>query len=222
MQTTRLHLMARRSLGLVIAFAAATAACNATGATAIPTQPAAATPAPAASGPTTYATTTFGVPFSLTLPAGWKVADDSPDMFTAYISTAPDTFDAAIDVQLVPTVHVDPCDKAAGTEPGGSTAADLAAWMLAYAPMAGSAGAPTTIDGSTALVVNEEWAGTACENGELWPTPGGWLDAPEHKRFFIFEVGGKRLVASIASSNEKFDAQVGAGLAVLESVRFTR
>jgi hypothetical protein len=24
--------------------------------------------------------------------------------------------------------------------------------------------------------------------GELWPTPGGWLDASEHQRFFVLEV----------------------------------
>jgi hypothetical protein len=46
--------------------------------------------------------------------------------------------------------------------------------------------------------------------------------APEQKRFFVFEVGGKRVVAAIASSNEKFSAQVVAGLAVLESLTFTR
>jgi hypothetical protein len=209
---------------LVIVVAAATAACNATGATAIPTQPAPATGAPsaavAASGPTAFTSTAFGMPFSLTLPAGWKVAEDSPDMFTAYLSTAPETFDVAVDIQLVPAVYKDPCNKAAGTESAGTTAADLATWMLAYAPLASTAGSETTINGSTALVVDEAWAGAPCENGELWATPGGWLDAPEQKRFFIFEVAGKRLVAAIASSNEQFAAQVDAGLAVLASLKF--
>jgi hypothetical protein len=71
--------VAWRALTLVVAIAGA-AACNATGQTAMPsaaTIPASApsvTPVP--SGPTAFSTTTFGVPFSLTLPAGWKVLDD--------------------------------------------------------------------------------------------------------------------------------------------------
>lgn len=226
MPNVRHRLTANRSLGIIVAVAAATAAaCSATGATAIPTQPAIATSAPsgagAASGPTTYATTSFGAPFSLTLPAGWKVVDDSPDMFTAYIAPDPTSMDAAIDIQLVPVVHKDLCNKDAGDVTGGTTAADLAAWMLALAPLAATAGTATTIDGAPALVVDESFTGTPCVNGELWPTAGGWLDASEQKRYFVFEVGGKRLVATIASSDAKFAAQSAAALAVLESVNFT-
>lgn len=217
--------IAHRSLGLVVAAAAATASCNATGATPIPTQPSIATAAPSAAvasaGPTTYGTTSFGVPFALSMPAGWKVSVDEPDMFTVYVSTDPNTFDAAVDIQLVSMVHKDPCNKAAGDVTAGSTAADLVAWMLAFAPLAGTAGAPASIGGSNALVVNEAFAGTPCVNAELWPTPGGWLDANEQKRYFVFDVGGKRLVATIVSSDEKFAAQERGSLAILESLRFT-
>lgn len=214
------HLIARSSLVLALGVAAAVAACNATGATAIPT-PATATSAPGGSGSTQFSTTVFSVPFSLTLPPGWKVFQEEPDMFAAYISTDHETADVSVDIQLVPKVYLDPCNKDAGTATGGSTAAELVTWMLAYAPLQGSAGPATTIAGSKALVVDEAFAGTPCVNAELWPTSGGWLDASQHKRHFVFEVGGKRLVAAIASSDAKFDSQVDAALAVLASLRFT-
>jgi hypothetical protein len=214
------RLIPRRSLALIVAFAAAAAACNATGATAIPTAPADASSAPAASGPTAYATTTFGVPFSLTLPAGWKVFEEKPDMFAAYLSTDDQTRDAGVDIQLVPRVHADPCHPDAGDATGGSTAAELSTWMLAFAPLHGTAAAPATIGGTRALVVDEAFAGTPCVNAELWPTDGGWLDASERKRYFVFEVGGKRLVATIVSSDAKFDAQADAVLGILVSLRF--
>lgn len=214
------RVIARSTFALVLAMAAAVAACNATGATAIPTR-ATATSAPGGSGPTAFSTTVFSVPFSLTLPTGWKVFEETPDMFAAYISTDHETADVSIDVQLVPKVNLDPCNKAAGTTSGGSTAAELVTWMLAFAPMHGSAGTATTIDGTKALVVDEAFAGTPCVNAELWPTSGGWLAASEHKRHFVFEVGGKRLVAAIASSDARFDSQVDAALAVLASLHFT-
>jgi len=212
---------ARLSLALVLSISAAAAACNATGATAIPTPPPTTTSAPGGSGPTALSTTIFSVPFSLTLPTGWTVFDEQPDMFAAYISTDNETADVGIDIQLVPKVHLDPCDKGAGTITAGSTAAELAAWMVAYAPLNGSAGTATTIDGAKALVVDEAFAGTPCENPELWPTDGGWLDASEHKRYFVFEVGGQRLVATIHSSDAEFDSHVEAALAVLATLRFT-
>ena len=221
------RLIPRSSFALVLTIAAAIAACNATGATPIPPPatatgaPATATTAPGGSGPTALSTTVFSVPFSLTLPTGWEVFDEQPDMFAAYVSTDNETADVNIDIQVVPKVNLDPCDKDAGTATGGSTAAELSTWMLAYAPLKGSAGTATTIDGSKALVVDEAFAGTPCVNPVLWPTDGGWLDASEHKRYFVFEVGGKRLVATIISSDAKFDSHVDAALAVLASLRFT-
>lgn len=218
------RLIARRSLGLVVAVAAAVPACNAPGATAIPATPAAgtaATGAPDQSGPTAFTTTTFSLPFSLTLPTGWKVFEEQTDMFAAYLSSDHETTDVAIDIQLVQKVNVDPCNKGAGTTTGATSAAGLVTWMLAVAPLNGSAGTPVTLVGTKALVVNEAFAGTPCVNAELWPTSGGWLDANERKRYFVLDVSGTRLVATIVSSDAKFDAQVAAGLAVLESLRFT-
>jgi len=208
------------SLGFIAA--AVLAGCNAAGATAIPTTAPTVTAAPAATGPTAFATTLFSVPFSLTLPAGWKVGQEEPDMFAAYISTDHTTLDAGVDIQLVPKVYQDICNRDAGTTSGGATPAELAAWMLALSPLKATAGAPATIDGSQAVVVDESFAGTPCVNGELWPTSGGWLDASERKQYYLFEVGGKRFVATIVSSDAKFDAELSAGLQVLGSLHFTR
>jgi hypothetical protein len=112
------------------------------------------------------------------------------------------------------------CKIEAGTVDGGSTAADLGAWMVAFKPLAATAGAPTTIGGADALVIDEAFAATPCKNAELWPTPGGWLDASEQKRYFVFEVGGKRLVATIFSDDWNFAANVDAAAAVLATVTF--
>jgi hypothetical protein len=214
------RLSTRRSLAIVAVIAVCAAACNATGATAIPTTRPEATVALGGSGPTAFSSTTFGVPFSLTLPAGWKVFEEKPDMFAAYVSTDHQTRDAGLDIQLVSKVHVDPCNPGGGDTSGGSTASELATWMLAFAPLHGTAGAPATIGGAKALVVDEAFAGTPCVNAELWPTDGGWLDASERKRYFVFEVGGKRLVATIVSTDAKFDAQADAVVGILASLRF--
>lgn len=210
-----------RSLGLVAAAALGIAACG----PAAVSGPSAArqsvtTSAPSGStGLTT--TTTFGVPFSLALPTGWKVGIEEADMFAAYLATG-DNLEVGVDVQLVPKVHADPCNTEAGTDDGGASAGDLASWMIKYVPLAGTAGAPSTIGGSDALVVDEAFAGTPCQNPELWPTSGGWLDATEHKRYFVFEVAGKRLVATIVSTDAGFAANVDVGLAVLGTVTFDR
>lgn len=209
-----------RPLSLLAVMALSTAACGATGATAIPTKAPATTSAATAGGPVAFASTTFGVPFTMTLPAGWKVADEAADMFTAYLPAAGEGFTAAIDIQLVPVVHVDPCNAEAGTTAAGTTAADLAAWMLAFKPLAATAGAPATIGAAESLVIDEAFAGTPCENAELWPTDGGWLDASEQKRYFVLEVGGKRLVATIATADANFAANVDVAAAVLSTLAF--
>jgi hypothetical protein len=218
------HPIANHTVALALVLAAMAAGCNATGATAIPTTPpanVANSSVPGASGPSVFASTIFGEPFSVTLPAGWKVSDEKPDMFTAYLSTDHTTIDSAIDLQLVTKVHADPCNKDAGDVPGGTTASELASWMLAYKPLAGTAGAETTIAGFPAEVIDEAFAATPCENAELWPTAGGWLDASEKKRYFVFEAGGKRLVATIVSPDAKFASQVDSAMTVIESLRFT-
>ena len=82
------------------------------------------------------------------LPAGWKIGVDDVGMFTAYLLTTGDIPDVGVDIQLVPVVHKDPCDPNSGTVQQGYSAADLAAWMLAFKPLAATAGAPATVDGS--------------------------------------------------------------------------
>lgn len=220
MPPDRRRAVAHRSFAFAAAIAMLTVACNATGPTAIPTTKPIATAPATSGGPTAFATTTFSVPFSLTLPTGWKVADERADMFTAYLATSDGSPAVGVDIQLVPVVHADPCKVAAGTVAGGSSAADLAAWMLAFKPLAATAGAPATIGGADALVVDEAFAATPCENAELWPTAGGWLDATEQKRYFVFEMAGKRLVATIFSSDANFAVNVDAATAVLGTLDF--
>ena len=59
-------------------------------------------------------------------------------------------------------MHADPCDPNSGTAQQGYSPADLAAWMLAFAPLAGTAGPPSTVGRSPALVIDEAFAGTPC------------------------------------------------------------
>lgn len=197
---------------------APTSAASTTG----PTPTAAAVPTPAPSGLTKYTTKAFDVPFSVMLPAGWKIGVDDPGMFTAYLLTTGDVPDVGLDVQIVPVVHKDPCDPNSGIVPQGFAASALAAWMLAFKPLAATAEASTSVDGFPALVVDEAFAGTPCLNPVLWSTSGGWVDQREQKRYFIFNAAGRRLVATIFSTDERFASYVDAARAVLDSVRLFR
>ncbi len=173
-------------------------------------------------GLTRYTTDAFDVGFTVMLPAGWKIGVDDPGMFTAYLLTTGDIPDVGVDVQIVPVVHTDPCDPNSGIVPQGFAASALAAWMLAFKPLAATAGAPTSVDGFPAFVVDEAFNGTPCLNPVLWSTPGGRIDQTEQKRFFIFNAAGRRLVATIFSPDARFASHVDAARAVLESVRLIR
>lgn len=179
-------------------------------------------PTTAPSGSSLYRTDAFDVGLSLTLPAGWKIGVDEPGMFTAYLLTTGDIPDVGVDVQIVPVVHKDPCDPNSGIVPQGYSASALAAWMLAFEPLAATAGAPTSVDGYPALVVDEAFNGTPCLNPVLWSTPGGRIDQTEQKRFFIFNAAGRRLVGTIFSPDARFASHVDAALGVLHSVRLFR
>ncbi len=200
--------------------AAPTRSVSPTAASAIAT--AAATAAATDVGSTRFTSTAFDVGFSITLPAGWKIGVEDAGMFTAYLLTSGDVPDVGVDLQMVPAVHKDPCDPNSGTFQQGFSPADLAAWMLAFKPLAGTAGAPTTIGGSPALVIDEAFAGTPCPNPILWSTPGGWVYEREQKRYFIFEAAGRRFVATIFSTDEQFASHVDVATAVLASIGFLK
>ena len=212
MPISRAHLVISATLAVGIA------ACNAPAPpTLAPIHP---TPQPSAgTGPTDFSTTSFAVPFTITIPSGWRAGDQTADMLA--LGLAGNAENIGIDIQLVPKVYADPCaDRSGATDPAGSSAADLAAWMLAWAPLAAASSAPVTIAGQHALVVDEAFAGMPCQNANLWPTSGGWLDAAEHKRYFIFEASGNRFVATIVSPDSTFASQVDTGLAVLGTLTF--
>ena len=48
------------------------------------------------------------------------------------------------------------------------------------------------------------------------------MDQREQKRYFVFEAAGRRFVATIFSTDERFASHVDAALAVLASVGFLR
>ncbi len=191
-------------------------ACNAASPTSTPAQ--ATPPATAVAGPTDFKTTTFAVAFSLMLPAGWTVGLEQPDIVFVGLNGGPQVIGA--DVQLVPAAVADPCDDASGPAAIGSSAADLANWMLAWAPLHATAAASVTVGGQEALVVEEAFAGVPCPTANMWRNDGGFLDPTEHKRYFIFEVGGKRFVATVVSTDANFAAHVDEGLRVLRTLVF--
>lgn len=207
----------RTPLLMTVALVGLLSACNAAARpTLAPVQ--ATAPPTAATGPTDFSTTTFAVPFSITLPAGWKVGIEQSDMLFVGLDGGPQVI--GTDVQIVSAAVADPCDDASGAAAIGPSAADLANWMLAWAPLKATAAAPVTIGGQQALVVEEAFAGAPCPTANIWRTDGGYLDPTEHKRYFIFETGGKRFVATIVSQDANFAAHVDEGLAVLESLAF--
>lgn len=209
---------ARANLLMTATLAATIAACNVTGEAPSFARPPATLQPTSAAGPTRFSTTAFGAPFSMTLPVGWKVRFEHRDMLFAGLDGNPETI--GIDVQVVSAAAADPCVDAAGAAAIGPSAADLANWMQAWAPLKATAGAPVTVAGRQALVVEEAFAGTPCPTANLWRTDGGYLDPSEHKRYFIFETGGTRIVATIVSQDANFAAHVDEGLAALGSLTF--
>jgi hypothetical protein len=85
-------------------------------------------------------------------------------------------------------------------------------------------GSPSTwgkVGGIDVLVVEEGFDGSACAEGNLWPTSRGYLDPAEHKRYAILEVGGKRVVVTLVGRDDTWDATLPDGDKVLESLTFS-
>ena len=100
-----------RVLVLACLLVVALAACRTTGQKPDYVQPTPTpTPSPSPSGPTTYTSTAFLEPFTITKPAGWLVGYTHPDMENLYVPMGPDQGPrAGIDVQEVSRVIKDPC-----------------------------------------------------------------------------------------------------------------
>jgi hypothetical protein len=179
------------------------------------------TPTPAPTGPTAFSSVVFDRPFTITLPAGWVTGDQESDMSSLFLPMGPDQGPRlGLDIQEVPQVFKDPCDPQSSDISAGTSPADLATWMRAWAPLHATAPIAAKVSGLDALVVEEAFAGKPCANANLWPTSGGYLDPQEHKRYFILDVRGKRVVVTLVGRDDTWAATLASGLAVLDSLRF--
>jgi len=214
-----------RAVALGGLIAVALAACRTTGQKPDyfqPTPTPAPTASPSPSGPTAYTSTSFELPFTITLPAGWRVGDQDADMTSFYLPMGPNEGPRlGLDVQLVSQVLKDPCGHGPNYVDPGPSPQDLATWMEAWAPLHASKAVAGKVGGIDALVVEEGFDGSACADGNLWPTSGGYLDPAEHKRYAILEVGGKRVVVTLVGRDETWDATLPDGDKVLESLTFS-
>jgi hypothetical protein len=214
--------------------ALAVAGCRTTGQkpdyvqpTPTPTQTPSASPlsTPAASssplGPTAHTSTTFEQPFTITLPPGWLIGDQDPNMVSFYLPMGPNQGPRlGVDIQEVSQVLKDPCGHGPTYTDPGQSPQDLASWMAAWAPLHASKPVAGKLGGINALVVEEAFDGS-CDGPNLWPTPGGYLDPAEHKRYAILDVGGKRVVVTLVGRDDTWDATLADGEQVLDSLTFT-
>jgi len=178
-------------------------------------------PSPSPSGPTAYTSTSFDQPFTITLPAGWLIGDQDPNMVSFYLPMGPNEGPRlGVDIQEVSQVLKDPCGHGPNYIDPGQSPQELADWMTAWAPLHASKPAAGKLSGIDALVVEEAFDGS-CDGPNLWPTPGGYLDPAEHKRYAILEVGGKRIVVTLVGRDDTWDATLADGEQVLDSLTFT-
>jgi len=170
-----------------------------------------------------YSAKAFNEPFTITLPAGWLIGDQSPDMFSFYLPMGPQQGPRlGIDVQEVSKVFGDPCAHNPAEIDAGTSPEDLAAWMDSWAPLNASKPVAGTVSGIPAVVVEEAFEGTAaCPDANLWATPGSYLDPQEHKRYSIVTVGEKRLVVTLVGRDDTWDSTLADGQKVLDSLVFT-
>jgi len=185
--------------------------------------PAPASPAPSPSGPTTFTSTAFDQPFAVTLPAGWIVGDQAADMAAFFLPMGPDEGPRlGLDVQEVSKVQKDPCDTGSSDVDPGATPAKLATWMSSWKPLHASKPVAAKVGAIDALAIDEGFDGSPCANANLWPTSGGYLDPAEHKRYFILEVGGKRVVVTLVGRDDTWGATLPDGQSVLDSLTFAK
>lgn len=211
-----------RTLALGGLLAITLAACRTTGQKPDYIQPTPSpTPSPSPSGPTTYASTAFVEPFTITRPAGWLVGYTQPDVENIYLPMGPNEGPrSGIDVEEVGQVLKDPCGHGPNNIDIGPSPQDLATWMAGWAPLHAAKAVPGKVAGHDALIVEEAFDGS-CDGPNLWPNPGGYLDPAEHKRYAIFEVGGKRVIATIVGRDDTWEATLPDAEKVLDSLTFT-
>ena len=194
----------------------------AAGATACGTSAEPSGPPSMESSATTVRPSDFDVPFSIHMPSNWRVGIDRPNMFNISrpIPDDPDWPAIGVDVTLVDKVVQDPCQSLVGSAANvGPSSRDLADWMLSLDVLGATESPATQVAGHDALVVEEHFAGTAvCPELQMWETDAGGVFPREHKRYHIFEVGGRRVVAVIMAPDADFDGRVDEALGALATL----
>ena len=166
----------------------------------------------------------FAVPFSIDLPSGWRVGVDLPNYFNISqpLASDPNWPQIGVDVTLVDRVIEDPCQPRVGAPANvGPSARDLADWLSSLDVLGATESPATQVAGHDALVTEEHFVGSAsCPELALWDNDAGSIVPREHKRFHIFEVGDRRVVAVIMAPDADFDRLVGEAVQALATLRF--
>jgi hypothetical protein len=173
----------------------------------------------------------FGIPLTITLPAGWVGRVGGP--YAAYLDRAPvGNGDAAIELSWSQTIYADPCHDRGFLAPQPGPSVDDLVTALAGLP-GFDATTPTdvTVDGYAGkqLTLTAPASFDACtlspDGYRLWRLPLGgiWSFSPDqHEALRIVEVQGRRLVISAdtwPSTNAQELAEVQA---IMDSVRIQK
>ena len=167
----------------------------------------------------------FDVPFTITIPTNWDLVIEQQG-YVAINEPLPggDGWPAiGIDVVVAESVIQDPCQPHLGAAAEvGPRPEDLAEWLASLEVLGATDTSKGTIAGRDAWVLDEGFVGSAgCPELYLWDNDGGFVAPQEHKRYYIFEAGGRRLVALVVAPDEDFDRRVDEALGVLDTLRFT-
>jgi hypothetical protein len=176
----------------------------------------------------------FRVPFSVTLPDGWNVVDDSPTSFVALrpVEGVEDTPQAGIDVVIVDNVVEDPCnsdsplrdpprDSPLRDPPLGPSARELADWLASFDRLSATQPVQVTLGGRPAWRVDESFIGDIeCQSLTLWKASTGYVGFDEIKHYHVLEVDGQRVVAVSVSQEFGNEASEAEAAAVLQTIVF--
>jgi TRAP-type C4-dicarboxylate transport system substrate-binding protein len=172
----------------------------------------------------TITNSTFKVPFVFDLPSDWHVVVARPTYWAVNrpLVGDPDWPQIGIDMTIAEGMAKNPCQPRLGSAAHvGPSARDLADWMLSLEVLGATESTATQVAGHEALVIEDQFAGTgACPELQLWDNDGGFVESREHKRYYIFEVDGQRVVGVVMAPDADFERLVGEALAALDTVRF--
>lgn len=172
----------------------------------------------------------FARPFSVTLPDGWKIVDDSPTSFVALrpIEAVEDIPEAGIDVVIVDNVVEDPCNGQSPLPnpplrdpPLGPSARELADWLASLDALNATEPVQVSFAGRPAWKVDESFIGDIeCLFLTLWQGSTGYVGFQEMKHYHVLEVDGQRVVAISVSQEDGTEAGEAEAAAVLQTIVF--